>query len=238
MNNKTQLPEGYSETFYEMLTMTTDKERLDVVTAKFPDHGLNDHQLNILLGGYGYPKFIQVGFTPTEYFMWLWSATDKDDLQDRFMGVAHEMLQEMQRSHIAQHGWSIVQVGSGKTDPSFAYTVGYTAKMGVEFIVVGGGVTGGNLLNYICDNIVKSNTIPLDTPLSTGDYLVTVDGQPQPLRLRIVELDMGSVTAGNVTSRVPGIDVTRILQLQTGDRNNILPGEPGYDGLVQELTEE
>lgn len=218
-----------------MIVNTASKSNLEIlegILEKFPDHGLNDYQINMLSTGYEGTEY-----TPEVYFIWLSDSEDTEELISKYQMVTSSRIRELSKEKAKEHGWSIVSVGPGDGNTGFCYTTYLTDKVGYELILVGHyGSIGGSLLNTVCDMVTKEYPdSPPTSVITTNLFGVFTSGRSHDLRLQLVELDMNSPTAKGV--RV-GENVTRIIQVTVGDKNNILPNEEGYDtSFMQTLSE-
>ena len=208
------------------------------ILEKFPDHGLNDYQLEMFSRGYEISELSEMGYTPEMYFAWLADSKDTEELVSKYWMVARSQMRAFTKEKAKEKGFSVVAVGSGDVDPGFCYTTYLTDKVGYELILVGiGGHIGGRLVDSVCDMIIKEYPdSPPTSVLTTDLFGIVVDGEPHDLRLQLVELDMDSPTAKGVKL---GENVTRIIQVTIGDKNNLLPNEEGYDtSFIQTLSRE
>ena len=211
-------------------------EILEGILEKFPEHGLNDHQLEMLSTGYGLPELIDAGFTPEIYFKWLSDSEDTEKLVSKYWAVAGAQMRELIKEKAKKHGWSVVSVGPGDVDPGFCYTTYLTDKVGYELILVGyHGSIAGSLLNSVCDIVTKEYPdSPPTSVLTTDLFRPFISDRSHDLRIQLVELDMNSPIAKSIAL---GENVTRIIQVTIGDKNNILPNEEGYDSsFIQTLS--
>lgn len=222
----------------KLVNTVPDLEILEGILGKFPDHDLNGHQLDMFSRGYKIPELSEMGYTPEMYFAWLADSKDTEELVSKYWMIVRAQIREYTKEKAKEKGFSVVAVGSGDVDPDFCYSTYLTDKVGYELILVGmGGHIGGSLLNSVCDMVIKEYPdSPPTTVLTTDLFGIVIDGESHDLRLQLVELDMDSPTAKGVTL---GENVTRIMQITVGDKNNLLPNEEGYDtSFIQTLSGE
>lgn len=194
--------------------------------------GINNHQLEILATGYKVPAIDETLGRDT-YFKWL-ADPDVGDVEYKIFSVANMKMDDDRKEHISRVGWSLMQVGAGRKDPGYTYSVGLSAKVGYEFIVIGGGNHGGPIINEICTRLVD-NGDSLDD-IETLDCIKMKDKEGG-VRVGFIDVDMDSHDANGVMARVSDIPVISIKKILIADKNGLLPGEEGYDeGMVQTLT--
>lgn len=219
--------------------MTDIQRQEDVLQVKeilsshgIPEGDYNDYQIGVLARGYTYSLFTEADFDRTDYFSWL-ADPSVGTMEQKYATIIKAVLDGRMDAIIAEQGWGLMFVGAGRTDPAFVYTVGLTAKTGYEFIMVNPPTSNvEDLMNTICEGVIEGSITP-QTVFTTDGYTI---GQ-QLARFKLVELQMDSATASMVLDRRG--EVVQIYQVWMGDKNNILPDEPGYDTtFVQTLSQQ
>ncbi len=133
---------------------------------------------------------------------------------------------EQHRDNAKRVGFSVQAVFPNfPEDPAFCYTVGLCEKLGAEIIIVAPGSTQilyGILSQTVIDCINKGEITVGKIELS--EYKL---GNGDHLRAEIIELDPQSPNANVFNLRLG--DINKFYQVYVGDKNNLLPGEEGYD---------
>lgn len=222
------------------MTDTNQTKAADIECVKsiltdlqIPEGTYNDHQVNLLAEGYTLKIFLDAEFTKEDYFMWL-SDPEVGPFERKFLTVIGAMVKEKQSEAIERVGWALIYVGPSEVDTSFTYSVGLTSKTGFELVSVGLPSSHAQGLMNTTIQRVLDGEITLGEVFTDKDFHIAGN----PMRAKIVDLDMDSLTARGVKGRTDGVTVVAIKQLWVGDKNNRLPDELGYDQqCVQELEE-
>lgn len=116
-------------------------------------------------------------------------------------------------------------VGVFDNDPPFVYTVGLGKLTGFEMIMI----APANLNNLYAVMMGFLHALSMSQGGDIcGDYPEIANMRNgDPLRGRVIDVTKHQGIGYHVTEREG--EVTQILQLIMADKNNCLPGEPGYD---------
>lgn len=204
------------------------------MTAKDYDE-LSVHERELFAMGYMSPLMKQAGFEVPMYFRWL-SDHKAGSLEDKKIALVSSWMKEMQRAAAEKQGFSIHNVFSN--DPvdtwhRYSYTAHLTSKLNYDLLLVNCGHYSGQNLADIAKWLIETGGV-IEGEVFTMPG-ITVNKVP----LRMVasaQIPVDEVA----TTRMQGAitqGMTQYVQIFIGDKNNILPGEEGYDSTFdQTLT--
>lgn len=175
-----------------------------------------DHRLELLCAAPLLSIFREEGFDMTMIAEWL--ASEPAKTEERIEEVKISVIRELlMRAAVDDTGFGIMAVGGSDEQPSFCYTQGLAEKHGVEIFAVGlpPGIFSYFVSECVLDQVVEEMHIP--------DIGGTIAGEPA--RGQLIEID----ELPGPLKVVGKMDSMRWFQLLVGDKNNILPGEEGYD---------
>lgn len=204
------------------------------MTAKDYD-GLSVHERELFAMGYMSPLMKQAGFEVPMYFRWL-SDHKAGSLEDKKMALVSSWMKEMQRAAAEKQGFSIHNVLSN--DPvdtwhRYSYTAHLTSKLNYDLLLVNCGHYSGHNLAEIAKWLIETGGV-IEGEVFTMPG-ITVNKVP----LRMVASTQMPVDEVATTRMQGAINhgMTQYVQIFVGDKNNILPGEEGYDSTFdQTLT--
>lgn len=240
------LPEKY-DNYFEWFFMKADPKaelvptakdmntlRLALGEARFNDMSVYDREL--FATGYKSDLMRQAEMDPSMYFMW--AADDRAGKEeDKKMQLFRSWFARNQRIATEKQGFAVQNVFSN--DPkdkwsSYSYTYGAQAKLGYEVAIVNAGKNSGAILAQLVSWAIETGGFIFDLPFEVKGY--TVGNPAQPLKAVATEIDMDSALAQTMLG-AQNTDMTRAVQIFIADKNNLLPGEEGYDtSFVQEYT--
>lgn len=185
----------------------------------------------LLATGYKQQVFVKAGWTIDVYTKWLMDPSIT--LEDKKFTIFHSIIETKRLQNIALHGYTMQGVSGGSSTAwkNYIYSVGLSAKTGHELVIVNHGQSGPSILETAATSSLKG-TLIVDEVFVSDDFIVN----GLPLRLIIKDIPLDSFTAQGCMGKIG--TVTNIKQIFIADKNNILPGEEGYDvEFVQELSE-
>ena len=196
------------------------------MTAKDYDE-LSVHVRELFAMGYMSPLMKQAGFEVPMYFRWL-SDHKAGSLEDKKMALVSSWMNEMQRAAAEKQGFSIHNVFSN--DPvdtwhRYSYTAHLTSKLNYDLLLVNCGHYSGHNLAEIAKWLIETGGV-IEGEVFTMPG-ITVNKVP----LRMVASTQMPVDEVATTRMQGAINhgMTQYVQIFVGDKNNILPGEEGYD---------
>lgn len=209
-------------------------EEIESIKVIFGDNykNLTVRDIELLASGYRQDVFIKAGWTQDVYSKWLLDRSIS--LSDKKMTIFRSIVDKQRQQHINTFGFTMQGVNGGSETPwkSYTYTIGLSAKVGYELVIVNGGSQGPNLLSRFANEAI-AGTIALDSVVECDEFRIA----DNPARVTIQSISLDSYTAKGCMGKVG--KVTDIKQIFLADKNNILPSEEGYDvGYVQTLSED
>lgn len=219
---------------YSLIPTMEDMDEIEKVLkdSKFTD--VTQRNKEILAVGHHAPGFQTAEFDHKTYLHWLGDTLSKaNKIEEVTIQLFKEFNSMREKNIIAKQGFTVRNVFTNE-DPwrYYSYTVGLTDQLGYELIMINGSRHSGTLLTDIVHDVLKNNP-GLGVPFVNNDFKVVVGGDD--IRLKMVEISLDSGNASFVREGVP--EVKRVVQVQLGDKNNILPGEEGYDEtFVQDIA--
>lgn len=188
--------------------------------------------------GYKSPMITDVDFDRQTYFRWL-GDHKAGSFEQKKMGLFKSWFKRNQDMATAEQGFAVQNVFSN--DPkdlwaSYSYTYGAQDKLGYEVLVVNAGQTSGGMLAQITKWAIETGGFIENVPFTVPGYTVGPGGEL--LRAVATEQVVGDVAKTRMLGAI-NAGMTRYMQVFIADKNNLLPGEEGYDtSFVQELTAE
>lgn len=208
--------------------------RLALGNARFDALSVYDREL--FATGYKSDLIKEVDMHPSMYFLWVADET-AGSMEEKKMKLFRSWFARNQRMATEKQGFAVQNVFS--QDPkdkwsSYSYTYGAQDKLGYEVAVVNAGQNSGAILAQLTRWAIETGGFIYNIPFEVKGY--TVGQPPQPLKAVATEIDMDSALAQTMLG-AKNTGMTRAVQIFIADKNNILPGEEGYDtSFVQEYT--
>jgi hypothetical protein len=201
-------------------------------------NAMSVYERELYATGYRSPLITDVNFDRQTYFRWM-GDHKAGSFETKKMALFKSWFKRNQDMATAEQGFAVQNVTSN--DPkdtwrSYSYTYGAQGKLGYEVLIVNAGPNSGAMLAQLTKWAIETGGFIENIPFTIPGYTVGPGGEP--LKAVATEQVMGPVA----TTRLLGAmnaGMKRYMQVFVGDKNNILPGEEGYDtGYVQELTPE
>lgn len=205
------------------------------IVHKFPSV-MTQHLLEQLASGWRTEIFQQAMFTREDYFRFLKEKMDSPQaVEDLRMTVVKSTMKAQENGWIAERGYAINSFFSTTEGVNFAYTVGLTARAGLEVISLAHldlGILAG-VVTKVADSYITE--LPHITPGIYEGWMASTDGKQ--LRFQVNDVAISPVLTEYILNTRG--TVRRVLQVLIADKNNILPTEPGYDteGFPQPVLE-
>lgn len=187
---------------------------------------MTQHLLEQLASGYRTPVFQEHDFSRDDYFQFMKEkAIDPESIDKLRMTVAISVIKAKENKLIKEHGYTKQFVTAGADTPPFCYSIGLTAQTGFEVLCV--AALPMEHLACMVDYVAKSY-LPGGEPFLPGIYEGWLIGKGEiPLRTQLKEVVLEQARKEYVMNTRG--EVTRVFQVLIADKNNVLPGEPGYD---------
>ncbi|MNB61107.1 hypothetical protein D3C76_515820 [compost metagenome] len=232
-------------------------EDMNMLRAALPPEvfdKMSSYEREMFATGYHQPIFKKAHFSRATFVMWL-SDQSVGTMENKKMTIFRSYMEDQREKATKAQGFAIQNVLPGKVDPYYSYTIGLTEKLGFDLVLVNGGPSSGEIVATQASRLLAekarppitldangSNVVPIVQPMpQIGEVFAlpgfTIGKDKIPVRARIVEIALDSITAQGMNGAL-NKGMKKVMQLQIGDENNVLPGEPDYNsGFVQELTE-
>jgi len=185
--------------------------------------------------GYTLRVFKNVGFSADVYYRWV-ADIKAGDMESKKITIFRSWMEKTRDAAIAKQGFAIQNVFSNEPADvwhTYSYTIGTTAKLGCDVVIVNAGKGSGDILANITTNAIKEGGFKEGEVFTIGGY--TIAGSD--MRAMVKEITLESPTAQGMNGAL-NAGMTKVMQVFIGDKNNILPDEAGYDtSFVQELNE-
>jgi hypothetical protein len=187
---------------------------------------LTQHLLEQLASGYRSLPFQEALFTRDEYFRFMAEkCTSVKAIEELRFTIALSQITVKENQLIKEHGFTTMNVFDNETGMNFSHTVALSGHAGFEVIVMAALDTG--ILHRLAIRVAESYT--KDGPkIEEGIHVGWLKNQSgEDMRFELVEIVAGQVL-GKLIKTTRG-EVKRVMQVLIADKNNILPGESGYD---------
>lgn len=242
INENDVVPDTVADEYFSWFFMIDDilnertpsSEDMLLYRSAFPQHvgqvSIRDQELYAT--GYKTDDFKDAQYTQSLYLKWL-ADDDVVSLEDKKIFLFRSWMKRNERLAIDKQGFAINNVFSN--DPKdlyrrFSYSTGLNDKFGFEAILINGGDHSGRLLASVLSRIVAGEDI-LSTNFVIPEFII---GEKGSLRAKFIDIPLSSEAAKNMLAN--GDTMSAVKQLLVGDKNNILPGESGYDdSFIQEF---
>jgi hypothetical protein len=201
-------------------------------------NAMSVYERELFATGYRSPLITDVNFDRQTYFRWV-GDHKAGSFETKKMALFKSWFKRNQDMATAEQGFAVQNVFSN--DPkdkwaSYSYTYGAQGKLGYEVLIVNAGQNSGAMLAKVTKWAIETGGFIENVPFTIPGYTVGPAGEL--LKAVATEQIMGDVATTRMLGAV-NAGMTRYMQVFVGDKNNILPGEDGYDtGYVQELPPE
>lgn len=215
---------------------------------------MDPYEREMFATGYRQPLFKKANFSRATFLHWL-SDESVGSMEEKKMTIFRSYMEDLREKAVAMQGFAIQNVNGGDNQPQYSYTISLTEKTGVELVLVNAGPGSPEIIVDQAKALIKAGLPKLKSVRHTDPAVMSINGwvltqskpfiiegftvgpAKEPLRAEMVEIDMESPTAKQMLGAI-NAGMKRCIQIRIGDKNNILPSEPGYDGgFVQELGE-
>lgn len=192
----------------------------------FNQMGVGEREL--FATGYKSPLMVDAGFTIPIYFRWL-SDHKAGSLHDKKIALVGSWLKNMEANAAAQKGFAIHNVFSDEpvdTWRRYSYTSRLSDKVGFDLLLVNAGTYSGQTLAEIAEKVIKAGSVVegLDFVMPG---ITLPDGTPLRMTFSAIRPVDGIATTRMQASINHGMK--GYIQVLVADKNNVLPGEAGYD---------
>lgn len=176
--------------------------------------------------------FKEAEYTSDIFTMWF-NDPQTGSVEEKRMVVFREFNKKADEETVERQGFSVSNVFSNDpNDPirQFSYSIHLSKKLGYDVTVLNAGNVSGHLLSDICTTLIKDDVKdPTKLPPMTSDVAaINVNGVRQDVRFAFRTISPDSETFKNMLGSI-NAGMTLAYQIVIGDKNNILPGEEGYD---------
>ncbi|MNQ48272.1 hypothetical protein D3C85_621450 [compost metagenome] len=186
---------------------------------------MTQHLLEQLASGWRTSPFQAAQFSRDDYFRFLREkAVSPRSVEDLRTTVVRAHLHTEEDQMIAEHGYTMNQIFDNESGVNFVYTVGLTAKAGLEVIAI--AALGLDVLSAMVAKVADSY-VTSEPEIVPGYYEGWAHNKGgQPVRFQVTDVVVGKTMKLITNTRG---QVKRVLQVLIADQFNILPTEEGYD---------
>ena len=219
----------------ELVPSPDDLIRLRQAIGDEACDAMSVYERELFATGYRSPAIAEVDFDRKTYFRWL-GDHKAGDFEKKKMTLFASWFKRNQDMAAEKQGFAVQNVFSN--DPkdqwaSYSYTYGAQDKLGYEILLVNAGTGSGGILAQLARWAIETGGFIENVPFTIPGYKVGPEGQL--LKAVATEQAMGPVATTRMMGAI-NAGMTRYMQVFIGDKNNVLPGEDGYDvSFVQTL---